>query len=63
MIPPARKIVVEKSAALVAARISISFSRVNRNPITTVANTSKKPSTREVTIHQRQYSAVTRWLR
>ena len=45
MIPPERKIVVENRAALVAVRISISLSRVNRKPITTVANTSKKPST------------------
>ena len=31
MIPPDRKMVVEKSAALVAVRISISLSRVKRN--------------------------------
>jgi hypothetical protein len=31
MIPPDRKIVVEKSAALVAVRISMSLSRVKRN--------------------------------
>ena len=45
MMPPDRKIVVENKAALVALRISSSLSRVNRKAITTVAKTSKNPST------------------
>ena len=34
--------------------------RVNRKAITTVAKTSKKPSTQRWTTHQRQYSAMAR---
>ena len=49
--------------ARVAVGTESSFKRVSRNAITTVAKTSKKPSTQRCTTHQRQYSAVTRLLR
>src|SRR5205085_12575070 len=63
MMPPDRKMTVEKSTARVAVLTESSCRRVNRNAITTVAKTSKKPSTRRCTTHQRQYSAVMMWLR
>ena len=60
MMPPTRKIVVDEITAVVAVADRISPSRVNRNAITTVANTSKKPSTHRWTTHQRQYSVIDR---
>src|SRR5690348_8251702 len=60
IMPPDRNTTVEKRTALVAVLVDNSFSRVNRKAITTVANTSKKPSTHRWTTHHRQYSAVTR---
>src|SRR6266540_3222563 len=53
MIPPKRKITEEKSTARVAERTRSSPNRVNRNAITTVAKTSKKPSTHRCTTHDR----------
>ena len=60
--PPDRKMTVEKSTAFVAVWMERSFRRVKRKAMTTVAKTSKKPSTQRWTTHQRQYSAVTMWL-
>jgi hypothetical protein len=60
IIPPERNTTVENRTARVAVTTDRSFRRVSRNAITTVANTSKKPSTHRCTTHQRQYSAVTR---
>ncbi len=58
--PPARKMTVEKITAAVALAICNNPIRVNRNAMTTVAKTSKKPSTQRCTTHQRQYSAMAR---
>ncbi len=60
MIPPDRKIVADSRLASPAVRSDTSFSRANRNAITTVAKTSKKPSTQRCTTHQRQYSTMAR---
>ena len=60
MMPPERKMVAESSAALAAKAGRISLSRVKKNAITVVANTSKKPSTHRWTTHQRQYSTIDR---
>jgi hypothetical protein len=43
MIPPDRKITVEKSTPAVAVAIRSSPMRVNRKAMTTVAKTSKNP--------------------
>ena len=43
-----------------AVAMESSFSLVSRNAMTTVAKTSKNPSTHRCTTHQRQYSAVIR---
>ena len=53
---------MENMTARVAVDTESSFRRVSRNAITTVAKTSKKPSTHRCTTHQRQYSAVARLL-
>ena len=55
--------IVANSTATVAVRVRNRPSRVNRNAMMTVANTSKKPSTQRWTTHQRQYSASARWVR
>jgi hypothetical protein len=60
MMPPERKMVEESSAAFPALLRLTSFSRAKRKAITTVAKTSKKPSTHRWTTHQRQYSATAR---
>jgi hypothetical protein len=60
MMPPARKITVEKSTPAVAVPTRSSPMRVNRKAMTTVAKTSKNPSTHRCTTHQRQYSARAR---
>ncbi len=62
MMPPNKKIAVEAIVALVAVRALISPSREKRNAMTTVAKTSKKPSTHRCTTHQRQYSMSDRWV-
>ena len=49
---------VEKSTAVVAERTCSRPMRVKRKAMTTVAKTSKKPSTQRCTTHQRQYSAM-----
>ncbi|MPM35152.1 hypothetical protein SDC9_81742 [bioreactor metagenome] len=49
---------VANSTLLVADFILSNPIRVNKNAATTVANTSKKPSTHKCTTHQRQYSAM-----
>ena len=57
MMPPARKMVVEKSTARRGRRAPrAARAATNRKAITTVAKTSKKPSTHRCTTHQRQYS-------
>ena len=58
MMPPERKTTVENNTARVAVATESSLRRVSRNAITTVAKTSKKPSTQRCTTHHRQYSAV-----
>ncbi len=63
MMPPERKIVADSTLARAAMRIVTSPSRANRNAMTTVAKTSKKPSTHRCTTHQRQYSATARFVR
>ena len=61
MMPPARKIVAESSDGRGRrCRAARRPSRANRNAMTTVAKTSKKPSTQRCTTHQRQYSAMAR---
>ncbi len=62
MIPPDRKIVAESRLASPASFSDTSRSRANRNAITTVANTSKNPSTHRCTTHHRQYSAIARFV-
>src|SRR5690554_6229100 len=49
---------VANSTLLVADLTPNSPMRVKRNAATTVANTSKNPSTQRCTTHQRQYSAM-----
>ena len=44
--------------AAVAVAVRNRPMRVNRKAMTTVANTSKNPSTQRCTTHQRQYSAI-----
>ena len=61
MIPPDRKMVVENRTAAVAVAVRSRPMRVNRKAITTVAKTSKKPSTQRWTTHHRQYSAMARF--
>ena len=51
---------VEKSTAIGGGARRTRPSLVNRKAITTVAKTSKKPSTHRCTTHQRQYSAIAR---
>ena len=41
-----------------AVETESNLSRVSRKAMTTVAKTSKNPSTHRCTTHQRQYSAV-----
>src|SRR5215204_3515247 len=53
--PPERKMMVEKSVAFVAVTTESSRRRVKRKAITTVAKTSKKPSTQRWTTHQRSH--------
>ena len=62
MMPPDRKIVADSTLACAAVRIATSFSRAKRKAMTTVAKTSKKPSTHRCTTHQRQYSATARFV-
>lgn len=49
---------VENKTEAVAVAVLKSPMRVNRKAMTTVANTSKNPSTHRWTTHQRQYSAM-----
>ena len=57
-IPPAKNTIVEKSTAVLATLMRNKPKRENKKAATTVANTSKKPSTQRCTTHQRQYSAI-----
>ena len=54
------QVVIANSTATVADFAWSKPSRVNRNAMTAVANTSKKPSTHRCTSHQRQYSTIDR---
>ena len=60
MMPPARKIVALSVLARPADLSPSRPRRANRKAITTVANTSKNPSTQRCTTHHRQYSAIAR---
>ena len=51
---------IENSDAAVARRTGSSPRRTKRKAMTTVAKTSKNPSTHRCTTHQRQYSAMAR---
>ena len=62
MIPPERKMVEASTVDTPAVFRLTRRSRANKNAITTVANTSKNPSTQRCTTHQRQYSATARFV-
>ena len=53
-----QKTIVEKSTDTLATLIRNKPKREKRKAATTVANTSKNPSTQRCTTHQRQYSAT-----
>src|SRR5690606_4055575 len=61
-IPPERKIIVENNTLAVADFGFNRPKRTNKKAITTVANTSKNPSTHRCTTHHLQYSAIARFV-